>query len=489
MAIVVAVHSTVCAGSGVAALAQANSKTSTKAEKVPVYKVDSGWPKALPNDWILGAVCGVAVDSHGNIWIAQRPARVPDHEPAPPVLEFTSDGTLLAGWGGPATGYDWPRAVHGIYVDLHDNVWVGGAGSTDNQLLKFTSQGKFLLQIGHPGQNRGSNDTENLGSPASMVVDEAANELYVADGYVNHRVIVFDETTGAYKRQWGAYGKAPDDSYYAKQGIKPGEHTDNGHMKRVPAGAPPPQLDLVHSIRLSKDGLVYVCDRSHNRIQVFRKDGTFLQEAFISNNILASGSAGDIDFSTDPEQRFAFVLNGNEERVDIVDRQSLKVLDSFGEGGYLPGQFQVVHNIAVDPKGDLFITESMGRRVQKFVQVGNRDADFMAASETFQPQAVALDDETAPPASPARVVASRLVWEQHCAGCHGTVGQTNYKSPGPRLDSSTVDALGPDLLKTVISRGVSGMPSFKSDLNTEKMDQIIEYLRTVPPAPKPTPAQ
>jgi DNA-binding beta-propeller fold protein YncE len=238
----------------------------------------------------------------------------------------------------------------------------------------------LLLQTCHAGQNRGCNDTENLGAPAGMVVDETANELYVADGYVNHRIIVFDATTGAYKRHWGAYGKPPDDSYYTQLGIKPGEHPDNGHMKRVPT-APPPQFDLVHSVRLSNDGLVYACDRSHNHIQVFRKDGTFLQEAYFANDILASGSSSDIGFSIDPEQRLAVVLDSTKQRVYIVDRKSLKVLSTFGEAGEMPGQFDLVHNMAVGSKGDLFITESMGRRVQKFVQAGTRDPDQITASQ------------------------------------------------------------------------------------------------------------
>ena len=360
----VAVGAALLAISGAAATTQNAPLGSSTAEQASVYKVDPAWPRTLPNHWTLGPVCGVAVDRHGNIWISQRPA---DHDPAPQVLEFAPDGILLLSWGGPGPGYDWPQEVHGIYVDLHDNVWVGGAGNTDNQVLKFTREGRFLLQIGHPGQNKGSNDTQNLGSPAQMVVDESANELYVADGYVNHRIIVFDATTGAYKRHWGAYGTRPDDAFYTQLGIKPGEHTGNGNKKAVTAGPPPPQFDLVHSVRLSKDGLVYVCDRSNNRIQVFRKDGTFLQEAFIANDVLASGSTSDIGFSTDAQQRFAFVLDSTRDRVYVLDRKSLRTIGSFGEEGPLSGQFRTVHNMDVDSKGDLFITESRGMRVQKFV--------------------------------------------------------------------------------------------------------------------------
>jgi len=382
----VAINAALLAVCVIPTIAQAPPQKSSVAEKVPAYQVDPAWPKPLPNHWMVGPVCGVAVDSRDHVWILQRPGELPKNpteeqkamqalrKATPPVLEFAPDGTLLSSWGGPGPGYDWPKEEHGIYVDRHNNVWVGGAGAEDDQILKFTRKGKFLLQIGHPGQNRGSNDTENLGSPAQMVVDEAANEVYVADGYVNHRVIVFNATTGAYKRHWGAYGKRPDDSYYTKLGIKPGDHPSNGN-KSTQVGPPSPQFDLVHSVHISKDGLVYVCDRSNNRIQVFRKDGTFVQEAFIANDRIGSGSTSDIGFSVDPQQRYAFVADSTKSHVYVLDRKSLKILSTFGEHGKLPGQFGIAHNMAVNSKGDLFVTESAGSRVQKFVQVGTKNAD------------------------------------------------------------------------------------------------------------------
>lgn len=347
-----------------AATAQTAPAKASMPEQAPQYRVDPAWPKPLPNHWIMGAVCGVAVDRHQNIWIVHRPL-----EHIPPVLEFSPDGSLLTAWGGPGSGYDWPELVHGIYIDLNDNVWVGGAGDKDNQILKFTAQGKFLLQIGHPGQSHGSNDTANLGGPAGIVVDDAANEVYVADGYINHRVIVFDATTGAYKRHWGAYGKRPDDSYYTKLGIDPGVHSSNIN-RMVPSPTPPPQFDLVHSLRMSKDGLVYVCDRTNNRLQVFRKDGTFVREAFIANDVRASGSTSDIGFSPDPGQRFVIVLDSTKDCVYVLDRSSLKILSTFGKSGTQPGQFHTVHNMAVNAQGDLFIGDVGGARVQKFVLTG-----------------------------------------------------------------------------------------------------------------------
>jgi DNA-binding beta-propeller fold protein YncE len=365
-----------------AALAQSTTHRTNMTEKTPVFRVDPAWPKPLPNHWIVGAVVGVAVDGRDHVWITHRPSTLQPNETrsiwraAPPVLEFAPDGTLVSSWGGPGPGYEWPQLEHGIYVDPQDNVWLGAGGDMDSHLLKFTRGGKFLLQIGHQGRGRSSNDTENLGAAANMVVDAAANELYVADGYVNHRVIVFDATTGAYKRHWGAYGKPPDDSYFSLAGEKlppPFSGTvqhENKPSQYDPAGPPPPQFRIVHAVRISHDGLVYVCDRTNDRLQVFRKDGTFVNEVFIAKETFGSGSVWDIGFSVDPEQEFAFVIDGTNQQVYILDRKSLKILSTFGGAGHWAGQFYGAHNLAVNSKGDLFITETYeGKRVQKFVKM------------------------------------------------------------------------------------------------------------------------
>ena len=358
----------------------------------PSYTVDPFWPKPLPNHWLVGAVAGVAVDATDHVWITHRPSTLQPNETrsgwkaAPPVLEFDRGGTLLAAWGGPGAGYEWPQLEHGIYVDRHDHVWLGGGGDKDAQILKFTREGKFLLQIGHQGKGQGSNDTQNLGGAASMIVDEAANELYVADGYVNHRVIVFDADTGAYKRHWGAYGKKPDDSYFQKAGERlPGpfsgtvQHEDKP-SQYDPDGAPPPQFRIVHAVRIANDGLVYVCDRTNNRLQVFHKDGTFVREAFLATRTFGSGSVWDIGFSPDPQQTFATVIDGTNQQVYILKRDSLELLDTFGGGGRWAGQFYGAHNLAVDSAGNLFITETYeGKRVQKFSY-----NDAQASSRAFQ---------------------------------------------------------------------------------------------------------
>ena len=349
----------------------------------PTFAVDPMWPQPLPNRWILGAVVGVAVDRREHVWITHRPGTLQPNETrsswraAPPVLEFDPEGNLVAAWGGPAPGYEWPDLEHGIHVDDQGFVWLGGGGEKDAQILKFTREGKFVLQIGRKGQGAGSNDTGNLGGAAHMTVDAAANELYVADGYVNHRVIVFDATTGAYKRHWGAYGKPPDDSYFHHAGEQlPGpfrgvvQH-ENRPSNYDPAGPPPPQFRIVHAVRIAHDGLVYVCDRTNDRVQVFRKDGSFVKEAFIAKETLGSGSVWDIGFSTDPAQTFLFVPDGTNQVIRVLRRDSLEVVSTFGRAGRWAGQFYGAHNIAVDRAGNLFVTETYeGKRVQKFTYTG-----------------------------------------------------------------------------------------------------------------------
>jgi hypothetical protein len=350
--------------------------------RVPTYEVDPKWPKPLPNRWILGAVAGVAVDAADHVWIVHRPSTLQPNETrsiwraAPPVLEFDGDGKLLSAWGGPGPGYDWPDLEHGIHVE-GDHVWLGGGGEKDAQILKFTRAGKFLLQIGGKGANGGSNDTSNLGGAAAMTIERAAGELYVADGYVNHRVIVFDAATGAYKRHWGAYGRRPDDSYFTQAGEKlpspfgGAVQHENKPSQYDPDGPPPPQFRIVHAVRIAADGLVYVCDRTNDRIQVFQKDGSFVREGFVARRTLGSGSAWDIAFSTDPAQTFLIVNDGTNQQVWILRRDTLAVVSAFGRAGHWAGEFYGAHVMAADSRGNLFIGETYeGKRVQRFVYRG-----------------------------------------------------------------------------------------------------------------------
>ena len=360
-----------------AALAQqANAQTSETREGTPRFEPDPLWSELLPNDWVTGAVGGVAVDSHDNLWVFHRPASIPDGEkaaslnppqaeccvPAPPVLEFAPDGRFVRAWGGPGAGYEWFTTEHGIFVDDEDNVWLSGSAKEDNHILKFTSAGKFLMQIGHAGKNAGSNDRQNLGGPAGLFVHRRTNELFVADGYFNHRAIVFDATTGAYKRHWGAYGNAPVDDY----AFPP--------RAQLAQGSPPQQFNNpVHGIVVSNDDLVYVADRTNNRLQVFRLDGTFVKEAFIARNTLqAEGTVHHFALSPDEAQRFLYVVDGSNKAVRVLDRQTLAIVGKVGgHAGHNAREFFHIHSAAVDSKGNLFLGEvNNGQRYYRYAFKG-----------------------------------------------------------------------------------------------------------------------
>ncbi len=356
---------------GVLAGCSPSEGTAPAARVAPRFAVDPLWPKPLPNHWVIGSTVGVTVDSRDHVWIihtrsslSEREAKAgvltPDGEccsPAPPVLEFDPEGNLVGSWGGQGVGYDWPTTNHGIAIDPMDNVWIGGNGPDDAHIVKFTRAGRFLQQFGKPKGNAGSHDPINFGRVAKVTFDAAANEAFVADGYLNKRVAVLDMATGAMKRYWGAYGNAPDD-------------TDLGPYD--PDAAPAQQFrNPVHCAEPTADGLIYVCDRVNDRIQVFRKDGTFVRELLVAPRTRGGGSVWDIAFSKDRGQTYLFLADGGNERVWIIERESLEILTSFGDGGRQPGQFFGVHSIAADSHGNVYTTETFeGKRVQKFVNLG-----------------------------------------------------------------------------------------------------------------------
>ncbi|HEY8539744.1 MAG TPA: hypothetical protein VIL28_12815 [Steroidobacteraceae bacterium] len=350
--------------------------------KAPVFEVDPFWPKPLPNHWILGNVIGVAVDERDHVYIVHRDSdsmfrgateiglKLGVSEcctPAPPVLEFDPDGNLVNAWGGPGEGYTWPSSNHGMEVDSKGNIWIGGNGGRpgtgdrpgepwDSHILKFTRDGKFLQQIGEPGQPANSNSTTHFGRVAEIAIDHKANEAYIADGYGNKRVVVLDVDTGAFKRYWGAYGNKPVDERV--------DYTPGGELPKQFRGP-------VHCAIPSNDGLIYVCDRGANRIQVFKTDGTFVKEKVIAPNTRAQGSTWDIAFSRDPKQTYMYVADGQNMKVYVIERESLEVLYSFGDGGRQPGLFYAPHSIATDSKGNIYTTETYeGKRIQKFVYKG-----------------------------------------------------------------------------------------------------------------------
>jgi len=363
---------------GRVAAAQARS-----AVMAPRFEVDPFWPKPLPNHWLLGNSIGVFVDEKDNVWMVHRGVANLNRDengiankiaeccaPAPPVLAFDKSGNLIKSWGGPGQGYEWPTSNHGIAIDQTGAVWIGGNGPGDSQIMKFTQDGKFIAQYGkanarqsgtdpkgQPTFKPNSNDPDNFGRVAKITLDAKANEAYISDGYFNHRVAVLDQSTGKMKRYWGAYGEKPDD-------------TDLGLYD--PSAPPAKQFrNPVHCAEPSRDGLVYVCDRVNDRIQVFRPDGKYVKEMFIAKNTKAAGSVWDIAFSKDPQQKYIYLTDGQNDRIYIILRDTLQVLTSFGDGGRYPGQFFGVHSIAVDSKGNIYTTETYeGKRIQKFVYKG-----------------------------------------------------------------------------------------------------------------------
>ena len=342
--------------------------TATSTEP-PKFKVDPSWPKELPNNWIMGQVGGMAVDRHDHIWVLQRPSLDTVDElgaaqnpplsqccfAAPPVLVFDTQGNLLQSWGGPGQGFDWPKREHGIYVDKDENVWIGGAGAADRHILKFRNDGHFVMQIGHPSADPANSlRTDILGQPAGMEVDSEAHEIYIADGYLNKRVIVYDADKGTFKRLWGAYGNQPNDA-------DPGAYS--------PAAPPDQQFrNPVHCVHLSRDGLVYVCDRVNDRIHVFTKQGKFVKEFFVRAQTLGIGSVWQFAFSTDENQKYLLVADGENNVIWTLRRDDGTALGQTGHNGRNAGQFHWVHQVVSDSQGNLYTGEvDTGKRIQKFL--------------------------------------------------------------------------------------------------------------------------
>ena len=392
----------------------------------PRYRVDPSWPKPLPNQWQIGQVPGIAVDRDDNVWIVQRPRTLTSDErgasdfepgtggvldgaprpqgsisdcclPAPSVMQFDPQGKLLRAWGGPVDpsrcvepDCEWPVTEHGIFVDHDMNVWLGGQGG--RAVLKFSADGTFLLQIGRrvpaPASAPLSNDTSGgingtplLGQPADLEVDPETDEVYIADGYTNHRVIVVDGRTGMYRRHWGAYGQNPVDDV--------GANALGAFIKNEPAA--PHFRNPVHAVRITKDGLVYVADRVNNRIQVFDKTRAglpclnptgargvcgFVREFFVERDTLGPGSTWDLDVSHDRRQTLLFNADGSNQYIWTLRRSNGSIQGTFGRNGRNAGQFHWVHNLAVDSKGNMYTAEvDTGKRVQKFVLLDDGDGD------------------------------------------------------------------------------------------------------------------
>ena len=393
---------------GKPARAQTHTGGAALAEAIPPhFEADPSWLQPLPPGTSVPELkptgygrpsVSVATDTRDHVWILQVPtpeSRKAEAEGAtiPRLFEFDPAGKLLQAWGGPGKGYQWmeapsePRlwpsgtpAEHGLFVDHKDNVWVTGNGHV---ALKFSHEGRFLLQIGELWKSNGSNDRRLLGNSTDLTVDPAANEVYIADGYNNRRVIVLDADTGAYKRHWGAYGKRPNDLRLLadQQGLiaDPAEFY-------LPGAPPPRQFLSVHCVRVSKDGFAYVCDRNRNRVQVFRRDGTYIREFFVEpdtpvdigflpaargvnrlsllgplsrTETAGFGAPSTVAFSSDPEQRYLYVGDNQNHKIVIYRRRDLQLL------GSIPTNTGANHYITVDSKGNIY-----NSRLQKFVFKG-----------------------------------------------------------------------------------------------------------------------
>jgi DNA-binding beta-propeller fold protein YncE len=381
------------------------SARGTASRTAPRFEVDLLWPQPMPNRWILGSTTGVAVDARDHVFVvhltdsftprteiglATNPVTGECCAPAPNVLEFDPAGTLVGHWGGPGEGYQWPEQNAGLAIDDAGNVWIGGSGGADSRILKFTHDGKFIAEFGQApapvaaqagngpdtayggvspgraarpaGRGRGGRPVipalppnsaamNTFGGPAGFSFDMKAHEAYVADGFRNHRVAVIDMHSGVIKRYWGAYGKKPDDAA----------------ATRYAPGTMPRQFGQVRCAELSKDGMLYVCDATNDRIQVFRKDGSFVKEKSVAPKTLGSGSVWAIAFSRDPRQKYVYVADGMNMKIHVLDRQTLDELASFGDGGRQPGEFYAPDGVATDSKGNLYTVETYeGKRVQKF---------------------------------------------------------------------------------------------------------------------------
>jgi len=342
--------------------AQAPARTT---RSLPTFEVDSGWPK-IPAKWKIGDPSSFAIDAQDHVWLLHRPRTLVKPEDAkmaaPPVMVFDTAGTFIKAWGGDGAGFEWPQREHGIHFDSKGFVWITGNNCptngianlrhvADDQILKFTQDGKFVAQIGHSNQSKGNADTANVHRAADVWLDPQSNDLFVADGYGNHRVIVFNPDTGAFKRMWGAFGNKPMDD----------DHCDVVQPKSYPPGEGPANFSTVHAIRVSKDGMVYVADRENRRVQVFKRDGKFVKQLVKTDTQFAR----DLALSPDAAQQFLYVGNGDD--IQIVDRKAMQIVGAIK----VPGMIGGGHELATDSKGNIYIAgTTMGLQKLTFKGMG-----------------------------------------------------------------------------------------------------------------------
>jgi DNA-binding beta-propeller fold protein YncE len=331
----------------------------TRGAGPPAFDYDVDWLKAPPQ-WLVGDISAVAVDASDNVWVLHRPRTLPADQrsrAAPPVMEFDRNGRFLRAWGGAGAGYDWPATEHSLFVDSRNRVWLSGnsraAGASDDAILVFTAEGKFIRQIGRENASKGDLDTSNVNAVADLYVDLAHHDLYAADGYGNHRVIVFESETGAFKRMWGAFGGPPPSTPPAASAKPQG------------AGEGPATFESVHGVELARDGLLYVSDRHGQRVQVFDRSGRYKAQVFVDRDGPSPETASGLALSPDRDQRWLYVADFGNNRIVAFDRRTLTPAATFGGPGVGPAQFRGPHLMAMDSRGVLYVAEVQGRRVQR----------------------------------------------------------------------------------------------------------------------------
>ena len=367
-----------------------HAQSGKPAAQAPIFEVDPFWPKPLPNHWVTGSTIGLSVDAQDNVWTIHRPDTVEANfkaaditagdavddevqpgakskapcsadpigaccKVAPPVLVYDAAGNLVKSWGGPGAGYDWPDSNHGITVDHKGNVWLAGNGDKDTQVLKFRRPESSCCRSASTACTTAATTSRTSGSRRRSSRPGGQRGLHLRRlrqpprHRVRRRHRRLQAALGRVRRQAGRCEVPPYN----------------------PSAPPSKQFSTVHCVIVSNDGLVYVCDRVNDRIQVFRKDGTFVKEAFIDQKTYRSGSVWDMTFSRDPQQTYIYAANGVDEKINVLLRSTLEVLTSFGDGGRQPGQFFGVHNLATDSKGNLYTAETYtGARVQRFIFKG-----------------------------------------------------------------------------------------------------------------------
>ena len=330
--------------------ALASTDALAQARSVPTFARDANWPQ-VPSQWKVGDVSSIAINAEGHSFVLSRPRTLKPEDKsraAPPVMVFDQDGKFIKSWGGDGPGYEWPEREHGITIDSKGFVWIGGNSCptnglpglrpvADDQLLKFDQNGKLIAQFGKSNQSKGNADEKNFHRPADAALHTPTNELFIADGYGNHRVIVIDADTGAFKRMWGAYANRPVDD----------DHCEI--LRRTDFSEPgSPQFSVVHSLKVSNDGIVYVADREFRRVQTFTLDGKYLKQFVRPSGPFAKNTA----FSPDPEQTFLYV--GGDKDIAILDRKTMTLAGTITDPGVLGGG----HHIATDQKGNIYVAST-----------------------------------------------------------------------------------------------------------------------------------